>query len=37
MRRIGVFMNLTADDPESPARLAAFLQDLRKRPVSTAS
>jgi putative ABC transport system substrate-binding protein len=28
MRRIGVLMNLTADDPESPARLAAFAQGL---------
>ena len=27
-RRIGVLMNLTADDPESPARLAAFAQGL---------
>jgi putative tryptophan/tyrosine transport system substrate-binding protein len=28
MRRIGVLMNLTAEDPESPARLAAFAQGL---------
>jgi putative tryptophan/tyrosine transport system substrate-binding protein len=28
MRRIGVLINLTADDPESPARLAAFAQGL---------
>ena len=27
-RRIGVLMNLTADDPELPARLAAFAQGL---------
>src|SRR5262249_57397097 len=25
-RRIGVFTNLAADDPESPARIGAFLQ-----------
>jgi putative ABC transport system substrate-binding protein len=28
MRRIGVFMNLPADDPEGQARIAAFLQGL---------
>src|SRR5262245_34005686 len=28
MRRIGVLMNLTTEDPESPARLAAFAQGL---------
>src|SRR5262245_17358539 len=28
MRRIGVLMNLTADDPESVARIAAFAQGL---------
>src|SRR5713226_1672187 len=28
MRRIGVLMNLAADDPESPIRLAALLQAL---------
>src|SRR5262249_10223873 len=28
MRRIGVLMNLTAEDAESPARLAAFAQGL---------
>src|SRR5262249_2137998 len=28
MRRIGVLINLTAEDPESPARLAAFAQGL---------
>jgi putative tryptophan/tyrosine transport system substrate-binding protein len=27
-RRIGVLMNLTADDPEAPARIAAFAQGL---------
>ncbi|MGH6729737.1 MAG: ABC transporter substrate binding protein, partial [Sphingomicrobium sp.] len=30
MRRIGMLMNLTADDPESPVRLAAFLQGLQQ-------
>ena len=29
-RRIGVLMNLAADDPESPVRLAAFLQGLQE-------
>src|SRR5262249_23169573 len=29
-RRIGVLMNLTADDPDSPVRLAAFLQGLQQ-------
>jgi putative ABC transport system substrate-binding protein len=28
VRRIGVLMNLAADDPESPARIAAFAQGL---------
>ena len=28
MRRVGVFMNLAADDPEAPARIAAFAQGL---------
>src|SRR5437899_2310116 len=28
MRRIGMFMNLTADDPESLARVTAFAQRL---------
>jgi putative ABC transport system substrate-binding protein len=28
MRRIGVLMSLSADDPESPARIAAFLQGM---------
>jgi hypothetical protein len=28
MRRIGVLMNLAPDDPESPARIAAFAQGL---------
>src|SRR5262244_2796971 len=28
MRRIGVLINLTAEDPESPARLAAFAKGL---------
>src|SRR3989442_2417136 len=30
MRRIGVLINLTADDPEGRARLAAFLEGLRE-------
>jgi putative ABC transport system substrate-binding protein len=30
MRRIGVLMPLTADDPESPVRIAAFLQGLQQ-------
>jgi putative ABC transport system substrate-binding protein len=28
MRRIGVLINLAADDPEAPARIAAFAQGL---------
>ena len=30
MRRIGVLMDSTADDPEGQSRLAAFLQGLRE-------
>jgi len=30
MRRIGVLMNLAADDPQSPVRIAAFLQGLQE-------
>jgi len=30
MRRIGVLMNLAADDPESQARMTAFLQGLQQ-------
>jgi putative tryptophan/tyrosine transport system substrate-binding protein len=30
MRRIGVLMNLAADDPESSARLTAFVQGLQE-------
>jgi putative ABC transport system substrate-binding protein len=30
MRRIGVLMNLSADDPESTARLTAFVQGLQQ-------
>ena len=30
MRRIGVLMNLAADDPESKARVTPFLQELQK-------
>ena len=31
VRRIGILMNLAADDPEGQARVAAFLQGLQKR------
>ena len=30
MRRIGVLMNLAADDPEGQARIAAFHQGLQE-------
>src|SRR5262245_15041270 len=30
MRRVGVLMNLTADDPESTARVTAFAQGLQE-------
>jgi hypothetical protein len=30
MRRIGVLLGVAADDPESPMRLAAFLQGLQE-------
>ena len=30
MRRIGVLLNVTADDPESPARLTALAQGLQE-------
>ena len=30
MRRIGVLMNLTADDPEAPARVTALAQGLQQ-------
>jgi putative tryptophan/tyrosine transport system substrate-binding protein len=30
VRRIGVLMNLTADDPESPVRVAAFAQGMQE-------
>src|SRR5262245_25940728 len=30
MRRIGVLMNLAADNPQSPVRIAAFLQGLQE-------
>ena len=30
MRRIGVLMNMAADDPEGQARIAAFLQGLQQ-------
>jgi putative ABC transport system substrate-binding protein len=30
VRRIGVLMNLAADDPESPVRVAAFAQGLQE-------
>jgi putative ABC transport system substrate-binding protein len=31
VRRIGVLINLTADDPEGRARLAAFREGVEKR------
>jgi len=31
IRRVGVLMNLAADDPESPLRLAAFMQGMREQ------
>jgi putative ABC transport system substrate-binding protein len=36
VRRIGVLMNLSADDPEGQARLAAFLQGLQQAGWSSA-
>src|SRR5262245_47722491 len=30
VRRVGVLMNLAADDPESPIRLTAFLRGLQE-------
>src|SRR5215470_18050135 len=30
MRRIGVLMNLTADDPDGPGRITAFAQGLQE-------
>jgi putative tryptophan/tyrosine transport system substrate-binding protein len=30
VRRVGVFMNLAADDPEGQAHIAAFLQGLQE-------
>jgi putative ABC transport system substrate-binding protein len=30
MRRVGVLMNVAADDPESAARIAAFLKELQQ-------
>jgi hypothetical protein len=30
MRRIGVLMNLAADDPEAPGRVAAFAKSWRR-------
>jgi putative ABC transport system substrate-binding protein len=30
MRRVGVVMNVAADDPASAARIAAFLKELQK-------
>src|SRR5437879_2837976 len=30
VRRIGVLINLAADDPDSPARVAAFAQGLQE-------
>jgi thioesterase domain-containing protein len=34
VRRIGILMNLAADDPEGQARVAAFLQGLQLLPRS---
>jgi hypothetical protein len=31
VRRVGILMNLAADDPEGQARVAAFLQALQER------
>ena len=33
VRRIGVLMNLAADDSESPVRLAAFLHGIDRKSV----
>jgi hypothetical protein len=33
MRRIGVLMNIAADDPEAPVRVAAFAQGLLEKRV----
>ena len=30
LRRIGILMNLAADDPQAQARVAAFLQGLQE-------
>ena len=32
VRRIGVLMAITADDPEAQARIAAFVRGLQQRP-----
>jgi putative ABC transport system substrate-binding protein len=32
IRRIGVLLNITTDDPESQTRLAAFAQGLQSLP-----
>jgi putative tryptophan/tyrosine transport system substrate-binding protein len=37
VRRIGVLMNLAADDPEGQARVAAFLQGLQEALLPTAA
>jgi putative tryptophan/tyrosine transport system substrate-binding protein len=34
VRRIGIMMNLAADDPEGQARVAAFLQGLQEADIS---
>ena len=35
IRRIGVFMNLAADDPQSSKEISAFLDGLRERRLGT--
>ena len=37
MRRIGVLMNVAADEPEAPARVGAFVQGLSSRAGLTAA
>jgi len=37
MRRVGVLMNLAADDAEGQGRLAAFLQGCKKRAGASAA
>jgi putative tryptophan/tyrosine transport system substrate-binding protein len=37
VRRIGVLMNVAADDPEGQARLTAFVQGLQHTPFEEAT